>query len=60
MLLAGLAMAELPEFMAFDLLRTGQVEALLPYWSMNLGGLYFVTPTACSQRQGGSAILVSD
>jgi hypothetical protein len=32
--------------MAFDLLRTGQVEALLPDWSMTLGGLYFVTPTA--------------
>ncbi len=45
-LLAGLAIAELPEFMAFDLLRTGQVEALLPEWSMALGGLYFITPTA--------------
>jgi DNA-binding transcriptional LysR family regulator len=45
-LLAGLAIAELPEFAAFDLLRTGQVEALLPDWSMALGGLYFVTPTA--------------
>jgi DNA-binding transcriptional LysR family regulator len=45
-LLAGLAIAELPEFVAFDLLRTGQVEALLPDWSMSLGGLYFVTPTA--------------
>jgi DNA-binding transcriptional LysR family regulator len=45
-LLAGLAIAELPEFIAFDLLRTGQVEALLPGWSMTLGGLYFVTPTA--------------
>jgi len=45
-LLAGFAIAELPEFIAFDLLRTGQVEALLPDWSMTLGGLYFVTPTA--------------
>ena len=45
-LLAGLAIAELPEFMAFDLLRTGQVEAILPDWCMTLGGLYFVTPTA--------------
>ena len=45
-LLAGLAIAELPEFMAFDLLRTGQVEALLPEWGMALGGLYFITPTA--------------
>ena len=31
---------------AFDLLRTGQVEVLLPDWSMSLGGLYFVTQTA--------------
>jgi DNA-binding transcriptional LysR family regulator len=45
-LLAGLAIAELPEFIAADLLRTGAVEALLPDWSMALGGLYFVTPTA--------------
>ena len=45
-LLAGLAIAELPEFIASDLLRTGQVEALLPDWSMAVGGLYFVTPTA--------------
>jgi DNA-binding transcriptional LysR family regulator len=45
-LLAGLAIAELPEFMAFDLLRTGQVEASLPEWRMALGGLYFITPTA--------------
>lgn len=45
-LVAGLAIAELPEFIAFDLLRTGQVEALLPDWSMATGGVYFVTPTA--------------
>jgi DNA-binding transcriptional LysR family regulator len=45
-LLAGLAIAELPEFIASDLLRTGQVEALLPDWNMTLCGLYFVTPTA--------------
>jgi DNA-binding transcriptional LysR family regulator len=45
-LLAGLAIAELPEFIAFDLLRSGQVEALLPDWTMALGGLFFVTPTA--------------
>jgi DNA-binding transcriptional LysR family regulator len=45
-LLARLPIAELPEFIAFDLLRTSQLEALLPNWSMPLGGLYFVTPTA--------------
>src|ERR1700722_9214209 len=46
MVLAGLAIAELPEFIAFDLPRTGQVEALLPDWNMALVGLYFITPTA--------------
>jgi DNA-binding transcriptional LysR family regulator len=45
-LLAGLAIAELPEFIAFDLLRTGQVEAVLPNWTMAPRGLCFVTPTA--------------
>ena len=45
-LLAGLAIAELPEFVAFGLLRTDQLEVLLPDWTMALGGLYFVTPTA--------------
>jgi DNA-binding transcriptional LysR family regulator len=44
--LAGLAIAELSEFIAFDLPRTGRVEALLPDWTMTLVGLYFVTPTA--------------
>jgi DNA-binding transcriptional LysR family regulator len=45
-LLAGLAIAELPEFIAFDLLRTGRVEVLLADWNMSLGGLYFVIATA--------------
>ncbi len=44
-LLAGIGIGELPEFIAFDLLRTGQLEILLPDWAMALGGLYFVTPT---------------
>lgn len=44
-LLAGLAIAEVPEFIAHDLLKMGQVEALLSGWTMALGGLYFVTPT---------------
>ena len=60
-LLAGVAIAEMPEFIAFDLLRTGQVEALLPGWGMALGGLNFVTPTtrARSAKVGGD-ILISD
>lgn len=45
-LLEGEAIAELPEFLAADLLRAGLVEPLLPGWEMALGGLYFVTPTA--------------
>ncbi len=44
--LAGAAVAELPEFIAADLIRSGQVEALLPGWIMAAGGLYFTTPTA--------------
>jgi DNA-binding transcriptional LysR family regulator len=41
-----LQVSPLPNYLAFDLLRTGRVETLLPDWSMTLGGLYFVTPTA--------------
>jgi DNA-binding transcriptional LysR family regulator len=44
-LLAGQAIGELPEFIAFDLIKSGRIEAILPDWSMALGGLYFVTPT---------------
>ena len=44
-LLAGVAMAELPEFIAADLLRSHQVEALLTGWTMAPGGLYFTTPS---------------
>ena len=59
-LLEGLAIAELPEFVAFDLLRAGSVEALLPDWTMTVGGLFCHSDRACSQRQSGGAILVSD
>jgi DNA-binding transcriptional LysR family regulator len=44
-LLAGQAIGELPEFIAYDLIRSGRVQAILPDWSMALGGLFFVTPT---------------
>lgn len=44
-LLAGQAISELPEFIAYDLIRSGRVQAILPDWSMALGGLFFVTPT---------------
>jgi DNA-binding transcriptional LysR family regulator len=43
--LAGLAIAELPEFIAGEYLRDGRMEALMPDWRMQQGGLYFVTPS---------------
>jgi DNA-binding transcriptional LysR family regulator len=55
-LLAGLAIAELPEFIAFDLLRAGEVEELLPDWTMAAGGLFFVTPTARARSAKVEAI----
>ncbi|MGN8275894.1 LysR substrate-binding domain-containing protein [Pseudomonas sp. SMN5] len=45
-LLAGMAIAELPEFIASEYLADGRLEQLLPEWSMTRGGLYFVTPSA--------------
>ncbi|RXR05974.1 LysR family transcriptional regulator [Pseudoxanthomonas composti] len=44
-LLAGHAVAALPEFMAAQYLRDGRLVALLPQWKQSDGGLYFVTPT---------------
>jgi DNA-binding transcriptional LysR family regulator len=44
--LAGLAIAELPEFIAAEYLRDGRMEAILPGWPFPEGGLYFVTPSA--------------
>src|SRR5437899_2524106 len=43
--LAGLAIAELPEFIAGEYLRDGRMEAILTDWTMQKGGLYFVTPS---------------
>ncbi|MCA8153939.1 LysR family transcriptional regulator [Burkholderia contaminans] len=45
-LLDGLAIAELPEFIAGEYLADGRLEALLTDWSLTKGGLYFVTPSA--------------
>ena len=45
-LLEGLAIAELPEFIASEYLADGRLERILPQWSMTRGGLYFVTPSA--------------
>ncbi|MBN3761455.1 LysR family transcriptional regulator [Burkholderia sp. Ac-20365] len=46
MLLDGLAIAELPEFIAGEYLTDGRLEAILTDWSLTKGGLYFVTPSA--------------
>lgn len=47
--LAGLAIAELPDFMASDYLRDGRLVALLQDWTLPKGGLYFVTPSGRSR-----------
>jgi DNA-binding transcriptional LysR family regulator len=44
--LAGLAIAEFPEFIAADHVRAGQLVPILEGWSLARGGLYFVTPSA--------------
>jgi DNA-binding transcriptional LysR family regulator len=44
--LDGLAITELPEFIATHYFRDKQLEPLLADWRMPEGGLYFVTPTA--------------
>jgi DNA-binding transcriptional LysR family regulator len=44
--LAGLAIAELPEFIAGEYLQDGRMEAILMDWTLPKGGLYFVTPSA--------------
>lgn len=45
-LLAGVGIAELPEFIASEYLADGRLEQILPEWNMTQGGLYFVTPSA--------------
>lgn len=44
--LAGLAICELPEFIAADYVRDGRLVPILTGWAMPVGGLYFVTPSA--------------
>jgi len=44
--IAGLAICELPEFIAADDVRAGRLVPILTDWSMPPGGLYFVTPSA--------------
>jgi DNA-binding transcriptional LysR family regulator len=45
-LLAGLAIAELPEFSAAEYVASEALQIILTDWRMADGGLYFVTPTA--------------
>jgi DNA-binding transcriptional LysR family regulator len=49
MILAGLAVAELPDFIAAEYIRDGRMEVILADWKMTPGGLYFVTPSARSR-----------
>jgi len=44
--LEGLAITELPEFIATQFFPEKQLEPILADWSLPEGGLYFVTPTA--------------
>lgn len=44
--LEGLAITQLPEFIATQYFGEKQLEPLLADWRMPEGGLYFVTPTA--------------
>ena len=47
--LAGVAIAELPEFIAGEYLADGRMEAILTDWTLPKGALYFVTPSARSR-----------
>lgn len=44
--LAGLAIAEFPEFICADQVRDGSLVPILRDWTLPHGGLYFVTPSA--------------
>ncbi|WP_414440634.1 LysR family transcriptional regulator [Burkholderia sp. 22PA0106] len=56
MLLEGMALAELPEFIAGEYLADGRLEAVLTDWSLTKGGLYFVTPSARARPAKVSAL----
>src|SRR6266404_7063063 len=47
--LEGLAIAELPEFIATQYFPDGQLEPILTEWRMPEGGLYFVTRTTAGR-----------
>jgi DNA-binding transcriptional LysR family regulator len=54
--LAGLAITELPEFVATQYFRDKQLEPVLTDWRLPEGGLYFVTPTARARPAKVSAL----
>lgn len=54
--LAGLAITELPEFIATRYFADRQLEPILTDWQMPEGGLYFVTPTARARPAKVSAL----
>jgi len=55
-LLDGMAIAELPEFIASQYLADGRLVQLLPEWHMTRGGLYFVTPSARTRPRKVQAV----
>jgi DNA-binding transcriptional LysR family regulator len=56
MLIAGLAITELPEFVATQYFADKQLEPILTDWRLPEGGLYFVTPTARARPAKVSAL----
>src|SRR6201987_3712801 len=54
--LEGLAITELPEFIATQYFPDGQLEPVLTDWRLPEGGLYFVTPTARARPAKVSAL----
>jgi DNA-binding transcriptional LysR family regulator len=54
--LQGLAITELPEFIATQFFPENQLEPILTDWCLPEGGLYFVTPTARARPAKVSAL----
>ena len=54
--LEGLAITELPEFIATEYFSDARLEPILTDWRMPEGGLYFVTPTTRARPAKVSAI----
>jgi DNA-binding transcriptional LysR family regulator len=54
--LAGLAITELPEFVATQYFSDNRLEPILTDWRLPEGGLYFVTPTARARPAKVSAL----